>query len=136
MESIISGLAKAGTRHQSHKLEIVGSNPALTTKMNIINLECTNCKKECNHIILKSVCPWGTIFTECIYKNGKLRWAGAKIGQYSYNEYDVVCSNCGFEYTHESKKSFCCNDRLIKFLKERGHFILSEENKEIFKDYY
>lgn len=136
MVNIISGLAKAGIRHQSHKLEIAGSNPARTTKMRIIKLVCIKCKKECNHIIQKTVCPWGDIFTECIYENGKLRWAGAKIAQYSYNEYDVVCSNCGFEYKHESKKSFYyVNDKLINFLKEQGNFILSKENKEIFKDY-
>lgn len=32
VENIISGLAKAGIRHWSHKPEIVGSNPTLTTK--------------------------------------------------------------------------------------------------------
>jgi len=102
--------------------------------MKLMKIKCNNCGKEVNHIKLSGVNPWCDIFTECIYENGKLRWAGAKIGRYQGNHSTVVCSNCGEKYLYKGVGSFFGNYKFIEYLKKINGLILSEKNKGFLRE--
>ena len=100
----------------------------------IKSIKCEKCKKEANHTVVGRSNPHCDIFTECIYKNGELRWAGSLIGHYYGREIKVICSNCGAEYIHKEPGHFQGDYDFIKWLKERGHLILSKKNKALLKE--